>query len=269
MIAGGILLSLTLAAFGTSQPQKQVVTAQGLAWEVNGSWGIAGKPVLRGDAVAPGALLQPSVTAETHSIEILLPDGQRLVYECYTTIDCARGFRVPPLYEGPDPAAVEFLSHVREVVRAHRDNEPVADQSAPPVSRLPHDESLTVLDQQNQVRIGGLASKLPNGHYTYNLRPLDPSQPRRFHLSLVKDGALITVPVPSAGIYIVTISDDLNMSRIELFVAAIKPEQNSASTIFTARPGSLWRSGMRTTYPGRLTTCSEPTLNGWCSVQKH
>lgn len=225
IFAGGFCLLFSLSALASAQSAKSLAKPEGLAWEVNGSWEIAGRPIAKGDAVKPGALLQPSVSAESHSIEIFLPDGQRLVYECYKPEDCARGFRIPELFAAPDPAAIEFLKDVRAVLIAHRNDESAPQTTGPPVSRLPFDESLVVLGPSGVVHVGGLAQKLPNGHYTYNLKPLDSTQPRRFHLSLEKNETTIAVPLPSEGIYLVTISDDMSRPRIELFVAAITPDQ--------------------------------------------
>ncbi len=222
-LAGGISLAFALSVCAFAQ--KSTGQAEALVWGVTGSWQVAGNPLLKGDAIRPGSLLQPSISDETHVIAILFPDGQRQVYECYKVEDCARGFRVPQLYADPDPAAVQFLTGIAEVLKTHRNDAPVAEPGAPPGSHLPYDEALVLDDQSGLVHVGGLASKLPNGHYTYNLKPLDPSQPHRFQVGLEKDSQTITVAVPSPGIYSVTIFDDEKRARIEMFVAAVTPEQ--------------------------------------------
>lgn len=226
IFCNGIFLALTsLGLTEASVSQKIDVTPEGVAWLVRGSWLVGGKQVHLGDAVSPGALLQPSAIAGSQSIELLLPDGQRVIYECYTVDDCARGFRVPPLFAVVDPFAVEFLTDVRQILSAHRKDAPEIEPGGPPVPRLPHDESVAVLDKENRVQIRGLAEKLPNGHYTCNLRSLDSSQPPTFHIGVQKDSPFLTVTVPSAGIYDITVRDDLDMPRVDLFVAAIKTEQ--------------------------------------------
>jgi hypothetical protein len=226
VLAAGIYLAFTLSICGYAQPRKSTGQADGLVWDLTNSWQIAGKPLLKGDAVPPGSLLQPAISDEPHTIAVFLPDGQRQVYECYKVEDCGRGFRIPHLYAVPDPAAVQFLAGVGEVLKTHRaEAPPPAEPSGPPGTRLPYDEALVVVDQSGLVHVGGLATKLPNGHYTYNLRPLDPSQSRRFQVGLEKDSPLITVAVPSPGIYSVTIFDDAKRARIEMFVAAVTPEQ--------------------------------------------
>jgi hypothetical protein len=69
-----------------------------------------GRPIRVGDAIQPAALLQPADTAGDYSITILLPDGQHVLYECFTVADCARGFRVPSLFRKPDAFSVDMLA---------------------------------------------------------------------------------------------------------------------------------------------------------------
>jgi hypothetical protein len=72
-------LSTTTAtsAQNTSRPPV------GIAWQVQGLWRVKGKdtPILTGDAIQPGALLQPGQGTINHSITVLLPDSQRVLYD--------------------------------------------------------------------------------------------------------------------------------------------------------------------------------------------
>jgi hypothetical protein len=117
-----------------------------------------------------------------------------------------------------------MLARIRAVLsRRIRDQE--SGQSQGP--RLPREEILAALGPENRVDIGGLAAKLPNGRYTYDLRPLDPASPRQSHVQLEKNGPTITIPLPSPGLYDITISDTLNTQRIDVFIAAVGPEQSA------------------------------------------
>ncbi len=116
-----------------------------------------------------------------------------------------------------------MLARIRAVLsRRSRDQESGLSQGP----RLPREETLAALGPENRVDIGGLAAKLPNGRYTYDLRPLDPASPRQSHILLEKNGPTITVPLPSPGLYDLTISDQLNTQRIDVFIAAVGPEQS-------------------------------------------
>jgi hypothetical protein len=124
-ISRKFLASALLFATGAGSMQAKVVTA-GLAWQVRGTWQLAGagRPLRAGDAVPPASLLQPDDTAGDHSITILLPDGQRVLYECFTVADCARGFRVPSLIRKPDAFAVDMLARIGAILSNKPDAAP-------------------------------------------------------------------------------------------------------------------------------------------------
>jgi hypothetical protein len=224
-LSGNVLcLSLLTLLIPPLRAQEGTKPPGGLAWHVQGIWQAEGKgaPILTGDPVQPGSLLQPSEEAINHSIIVLLPDGQRILYECFTMEDCARGFRLPSLFRLPEPFAVDMLAHIQSVLvrRNH-----AFSASVLPVPRWPRDEVVAELDPDNRVHIAGLATKLANGRYTYDLQPLDPTYPRQSHLVLQKTAPSVTLTLPSAGLYVVTITDDQNTPRIDLFVAAARPAQ--------------------------------------------
>jgi hypothetical protein len=219
------LCALILTAAATiigAQPPREAPL--GVAWQVRGRWQIEGKstPVLTGDAMSPGSLLQPAGNPANHSIMIFLPDGQRILYECFLTQDCARAFRVPGLYREPDPFAVDMLGRIRTVLSRRRLVPESGQHEAP---HVPRDEALVELGPGNRVDIAGLAVSLPKGRYTYDLRPFDPAYPRQFQVVLEKNSADIMLSLPSSGLYGLTISDQLNTPRIDVLIAAVKPPQ--------------------------------------------
>jgi hypothetical protein len=200
----------------------------GLAWHVQGKWQISGEgaPVRAGDAIEPAALLQPDATAGDHSITILLPDGQRILYECFTAVDCARGFRVPSLIQRPDPFALQMLARIGAVVsRSHGMN---PNQHRPAhASQTARQESVAALDGAHLVHVAGLIADLPNGRYTYDLRPRNRDYPAQFRVPLEKTTPSIELTLPAPGLYDITITDALNTPRIDLFLVAIKPSQSA------------------------------------------
>jgi Fn3 associated len=96
-----------------------------------------------------------------------------------------------------------------------------------PALGSPRDEIVAVLGPDNQVRVEGLATKLPNGRFTCDIRPLDPARPNQLHLALEKTANFITLPLPSTGLYVVTVNDDMNTPRIQLFLSAVSPAQET------------------------------------------
>jgi hypothetical protein len=240
-------LALTLAA-NSLYSQATAEAPQGVAWQVRGSWQVDGKDaqIRNGDAIQPGALLHPEEVTTRHSILVLLPDGQSVFYECFTAQDCGRGFRVPSLDLNPEPFAVDLLARVRATLVRE-----IHDPSGPDVQRthpLPRDEVVCALDSDNRVQIAGLAARLPNGRYTYDLQPLDRSNPRQFHLAIEKSGPSIAVSVPSTGLYIVTIADDQNRPRIDLFVAAVNSARAPSVTQSARQAKALMRKWIEIYY---------------------
>ena len=116
LFAGTVLLGLSWL----TQAQKARETPHGLAWQVKGTWMAdgQGEPLRDGDFLLPGSLLEPAAVAGDHSITVLLPDGQRVLYECFAAQDCARGFRVPSLYARPQPFAVDMMARIHSVLAA-------------------------------------------------------------------------------------------------------------------------------------------------------
>ena len=203
----------------------------GLVWQVQGEWRLDGRgsPLLGGDSITPGSLLQPGNDSSAHLIVILLPDSQRIFYQCFAAADCARSFRVPPLYRTPDPFAAEMVARVQAVLAIERPDSSLVSK-AERDARLPRDEETAVLDADNRVQIGGLASALPDGRYTCDILPLDDTHPPQLGVPVDKRDHAIAVSLPFPGLYILNLFDAGKTPRINMFVAALKPEQAAAVT---------------------------------------
>lgn len=222
------LLLLTPLVFATLLPaQSTHQMALGIAWEVRGMWNVekTSTPIRSGDAVAPGSLLQPEVSAGDHSIDILLPDGQRILYECFTAKDCARGFRVPGLYRAPEPFTAEMLGRIRAVLVQQRNQTGAVPAGE---SRIARDEAVTVPGPGNRIEIEGLAAPLSNGEYFGDLRSFDARYPERSGIPLQKSGRSIALTVPGPGLFSLTIIDSMKRHRIEFMIAAVSSAQGGS-----------------------------------------
>jgi len=219
-----LFLGLLIGAFAVGA-QCATLTSSGIAWQAKGTWGIDGVTgsVRTGDAVPPGSLLLAKDPKTAHSIVVLLPDGQRVLYECFTEEQCDRGFRVPLLIEKPADFAPEFLARIRAVLIRNRDVPQTKAQRL-----LPREETLAALGPGNQVSIAGLAASLPDGRYTYEASDreahgnLAPKRPIFVKKAFVKKGPSIHLKLPATGIYDFIVRDDFNRPRIDLFIAAVK-----------------------------------------------
>jgi hypothetical protein len=218
------LLATTLLLFSPLRlgAQHFEQTSFGIAWRVIGPWHVDGgnASISEGDALVPGSLLQPGEGAHDHSITVLLPDGQRILYECFTPQDCVRGFRVPSLYRKPLPIAVDLLGRVNAVSqRKERDLEAGKQQGESSVS---HDEAVALIGPGNKIQIAGLAAALSKGTYSYVVEPVSHSSEKQQPRDFEKGAGSITLIVPSEGLFNILISDHLHTPRIELLVAAVR-----------------------------------------------
>ena len=206
----------------------------GIAWRVSGAWHVEGENgvISTGDAVVPGSLLRPEDGPRDHSITVLLPDGQRVLYECFTPQDCARGFRVPSLYREPDPIAIDLMARVSAVSKRKRsDGRPIEPEQEPLMAR---DEAVAELGPENKIEIAGLAAALSNGEYWYEVRPLSTVARVQKRQEFEKTARSITLTLPSEGLFDVLIADHLNTPRIDLLVGAV-PQPRAASVLKSFR----------------------------------
>jgi hypothetical protein len=221
-----VLVWLFLFAVGASSLHAETASA-GIAWRVQGTWQAGGKgvPIRAGDAIQPASLLQPDAAGD-HSITIFLPDGQRVLYECFTVADCARGFRVPSLISKPDAFAVQMLAGIRTAL-SRRYQGASNGHNAEATTQTSRDEAVAMLEVANRVHVAGLLVQLPNGRYTYDLRPLNHAYPPQFRLVMEKTAPSVYLSLPASGLYDITITDAFDTPRIDLFLAAITPAQSA------------------------------------------
>jgi hypothetical protein len=112
-----------------------------------------------------------------------------------------------------------MLARIRAVMA--RDAQPPGASGPHQERRLPRDEVVAELGPGNQVQIAGLAASLSNGAYTYDLRPVDTAVSGQFRRPLDKTAASISLTLPAAGLYDLRITDNRNVPRIDIFIAAV------------------------------------------------
>ena len=222
---------LVIALCSSSQLRSQQHSQHntfGIAWRVIGTWHVQGdnRSISNGDAIAPGALLQPTGEQHDHSITVLLPDGQRILYECFTSRDCARGFRVPLLYREPLPIAVDLLQRVNAISRQHGAPDKAQERADSGPSR---DEAVALIRSDGKVEVAGLVAALSNGSYSYTAKSVAHPSQAPLRGSFEKHGSSITFNIPTTGLYDVLISDHLDTPRIDLLLAAVKQSHGGST----------------------------------------
>lgn len=212
------LLALALLFYPICSPAQASRRPLGIAWRVIGLWRSDNDrtALVNGELIWPGSLLRPVDLAHEHSITLLLPDGQRVLYECFTSQDCERGFRVPALYRKPEPEAVDLLSRVGRVVLSETNSSSSND------SGFPRDEVVAILHTNHRAEISGLVSALSNDTYSYTIRSLSRTLPAAPARMFEKNSPSIELSFPSAGLYEVLITDRLKTPRVNLLVRVVE-----------------------------------------------
>src|SRR3984957_2571926 len=143
--------------------------ATGMVWEKHGDWHLNGSPnALRlGEAIPPGGLVTADVEGPAHSIVILLPDGQRMLCECYEAKTCSQGFRVPAITPQPPPAVWDMFVGVRNILLLR----PATAETAFPIAAgraamAGNFELVAPISPQGEVSITSALRVLPAGQYS-------------------------------------------------------------------------------------------------------
>ncbi len=201
-----------------AQPERTVTS--GIAWNVQGEWHTLGvrAAIHTGDPIWPNALIQPDTSVSAHSIEVLLPDGQSILYQCFTRADCARGFRVPALFRAPDPFALQMLQSIRAALSEEQSKN--ASALAAP-SRGVREEAVVALGPEHRIHIVDLAAKLSNGDYFGDLQSIEDRYPEQSRIALHQSGPSIDLTVPGPGLYVLNITDSRNWQRINIMIAVV------------------------------------------------
>jgi hypothetical protein len=233
-----LLFSLALAAAATG--------FSGMVWKRQGDWRLNGSSAgLRlGESIPQGGLITAS-GAGPHSLVILLPDGQRLLFECYQEQTCAQGFRVPSIAAPPSETVYAMFTGVRDVLLMRR---PAVEQPFPvPAGRDEDAANVEIVAalQAGSVSLAPALRVLPAGSYKLVVHADGPQPGAAMVLpaqSLDWKPPRATAPVSIAipGVYRVAVVDQNQVPRIEVELLAtppglVAPEnealQNARSTV--------------------------------------
>jgi hypothetical protein len=211
--------------------------ATGMVWEKHGDWHLNGSPnALRlGEAIPPGGLVTADVEGSTHSIVILLPDGQRMLCECYEARTCSQGFRVPAITPQPPPAVWEMFVAVRNVLLMR----PASAETAFPApagreEMAVNSEMVAAVSPPGEISIAPALRVLPSGQY--GLRVASDGQttaataPSVQQLDWSAAQKLAQVRVGGPGLYRIRVSDQASVPRFEIEVLATSPASLAAET---------------------------------------
>jgi hypothetical protein len=228
IVAGIFALAGGLATIVVAESVPASSDATGMVWERHGDWHLNGSSdTLRlGEAVPPGGLITAGAEGSTHSMIILLPDGQRLLCECFEAKICSQGFRVPAITPSPKPVVWDMFVAVRNVLLLR----PKAAETAFPIpvgraEMAGHFEMVAPVTPQGEISISPALRVLPPGQYSLSVmkegqQPTASTTPAVEPLDWNSARPLAQVRVGGVGLYHIRVSDQEYTPRIEIEVLA-------------------------------------------------
>jgi hypothetical protein len=214
-------------AYGTAHGVAAADEApSGMVWERHGEWHLNGSSaVLRlGEAIPPGGLLTAGAESPSHSMTVLMPDGQRMLCECYEAKSCSQGFRVPAITPRPSPEVWNMFVGVRNVLLLR----PASAETpfATPTGRAATAgkvEMVAAMSPQGEVSIAPALRVLPSGQYSLSVAN-DGSQaaasgrPATQPLTWAAGQKAAPVRLPGSGLYRIRVLDQTYVPRLEIEV---------------------------------------------------
>jgi hypothetical protein len=203
----------------------------GMVWERHGDWHLNGSSdnLRLGEAVPPGGLITAGTEDSTHSMIILLPDGQRLLCECFEAKICAQGFRVPGITPPPKPLVWDMFVAVRNVLLLR----PAATETAFPkptgrAEMAGNFEMVAAVSPQGEISITPALRVLPPGQYSLSVmkegqQPAASTVPAVQPLDWNSARPVAQVRVGGVGLYHIRVTDPSYIPRIEIEVLAASP----------------------------------------------
>jgi hypothetical protein len=203
----------------------------GMVWERHGDWHLNGSSdTLRlGEAIPPGGLITAGAEGSTHSMLILLPDGQRMLCECFESKICSQGFRVPAITPQPTPFVWNMFVAARNVLLLR----PVAAETAFPkptgrAEMAGKFEMVAAVSPQGEISIAPALRVLPPGQYSLSVMKEGQQAPAATIPALQpldwnSGQPVAQVRVGGVGLYHIRVSDQAYIPRIEIEVLAASP----------------------------------------------
>jgi hypothetical protein len=216
-----------LLAFGTAHSVAAADEApSGMVWERHGEWHLNGSSaVLRlGEAIPPGGLLTAGAESRSHSMTVLMPDGQRMLCECYEVKSCSQGFRVPAITPRPSPEVWNMFVGVRNVLLLRP-----ASAEAPfstPTGRAATAgkvEMVATMSPQGEVSISPALRVLPSGQYSLSVandasQAVASDRPGTQLLTWTAGQNAAPVRLQGSGLYRVRVTDQMYVPRLDIEV---------------------------------------------------
>jgi hypothetical protein len=226
----------------------QSPSENGLVWEMQGSWRLNHEQqhLRTGDDVVPGAVLTAD-TATNGSILVLLPDGQRLLFDCHDANTCSQGFRIPALIAKPDKDDIELFETIK--LEMQKPSLAISLGKAPRISTITEIESVVRIQNDGTILLKQPLAALPPGQYRLTTQGDSQAQPSEHSLtwSGSHDESHLTLSGP--GFYQLRLFGNLGTERMRVVLLAVPPTAFSDTEKFFAEARKTLQE-WNETFPG-------------------
>jgi hypothetical protein len=174
----------------------------------------------------PGGLLTAGAEGSTHSLTVLLPDGQRMLCECYDAKGCEQGFRIPPITPRPGSAVWDTFVQVRNVLLLR----PASAETPFPVltgraAMAGNIEMVAPISPSGEVSIAPALRILPPGKYSLSFandgfEATTSTRPASQPLDWKSGNKDAPVKIGEPGLYRIRVLDQSFVPRLEIEVLA-------------------------------------------------
>ena len=226
----------------------QSPSENGLVWEMQGSWQMNHEQqhLHTGDDVVPGAVLTAD-TATNGSLLVLMPDGQRLLFDCHDANTCSQGFRIPALIAKPDKDDLELFETIKLEMR--KPSSGISLGKGPRTSATTKIESVVPIQSDGTILLKQPLATLPPGQYRLTTQADSQAQPSERSLTWSGSHDEGRLALSGPGFYQLRLFGNLGTERMRVALLAV-PVASFADTEKSFNEAKKTLQEWNETFPG-------------------
>ena len=199
-----------------------------------------------GDDVVPGAVLTAD-TATNGSLLVLMPDGQRLLFDCHDANTCSQGFRIPALIAKPDKDDLELFETIKLEMR--KPSSGISLGKGPRTSATTKIESVVPIQSDGTILLKQPLATLPPGQYRLTTQADSQAQPSERSLTWSGSHDEGRLALSGPGFYQLRLFGNLGTERMRVALLAV-PVASFADTEKSFNEAKKTLQEWNETFPG-------------------